>query len=64
MSNLLYWVVPVVVVTVLGLLIALVERRPKGPNASVENFSRKLNAMSSMKHVDYNQTNQERREAV
>ena len=48
MSNLLYWVVPCTVVAIVGILIALRERRPHPPEESVDAFSRRMTAMSSM----------------
>lgn len=64
MSNLLYWVVPAMVVTLFGVLIALIERRPKGPTVSVDNFAKELNAMSSMKYTHTDAPSHESQKAV
>ncbi len=64
MSNLLYWVVPALAVTMLGVLVALIEKRPQGPTASVDNFAKKLTAMSSMKTVPYDGAPNDRQKTV
>ena len=63
MSNLLYWVVPVAMVAIIGILIALRERRPQAPDASVSDFSRQMNALSKRAVIRYPDDG-ERKQAV
>ena len=47
MSNLLYWVIPCAVVAIVGILMALRERRPQAPETSVDAFNRSMSAIAS-----------------
>ncbi len=51
MSNLLYWVIPCAIVAIVGIFMALRERRPQAPEMSVDAFSRSISAMSSMRAI-------------
>lgn len=50
MSNLLYVGIPLGGVFVLGLLITLVEKIPRRNHSSIESFSARMSAISSLKH--------------
>ena len=63
MSNLLYWVIPVAAVAIIGMLIALRERRPQAPDASVSDFNRQMSALSKRAVIRYPDDG-ERKQAV
>ena len=61
MSNLLYWVIPCVIVAIVGIGLTLREKRPAAPEASVNAFARSMHAISPMSH---HHTSGERKQAV
>ncbi|MDA8262596.1 MAG: hypothetical protein M0Z47_07170 [Actinomycetota bacterium] len=63
MSNLLYWVIPVAAVAIIGMLMALRERRPQAPDTSVSDFSRQMSALSKRVATRYPHDG-ERKQAV
>ena len=63
MSNLLYWVIPVAAVAIIGMLMALRERRPQAPDASVSDFNRQMSALSKRAVIRYPDDG-ERKQAV
>lgn len=64
MSNLLYVLVPIAAVVVIGLLIALIERKPKSPTSSIDNFSARMAVISNLKSTVQDHNADERKQAV